>query len=101
MKDIDMMLTVGDIFTSIVYGQLILESAKIQGISDHLVDQIFDCLIRDVSGYAVAFHTKRSSTPEQMEASLKIVRKPALNPDRDEAVWAEVLGYKDAYEMRR
>ena len=99
MRDIDLMLSVGDIFTTIVYGQLILENAAIHKVPDVLVDQIFDVFVRDVSGYAVAFHTKRSTTPEQMETSLKMIRKPALNPERDKAVWEEVLSYKDVYAM--
>ena len=98
-RDIDLMLSVGEIFTTIVYGHLILESARIQGISVDLVDQIFDCFVRDLSRYAADMHGKTSTTPEQMEYCKKLMRKPHFDADRYGRVWAEVLGLDGAYEM--
>jgi len=98
-KDIDLLLSVGEIFKTIVYGHLILEAAAIHGISRDLVDSIFECLVRDVSRYAVDFHSKPSTTSAQMEASLKIVRKPDRDPLRFARVFEEVLSLRDAYEM--
>jgi acyl-CoA dehydrogenase len=48
-KDFDFLLIVGELFTLVVYGQLILENAAILSIEDELVDQIFDFMIRDFS----------------------------------------------------
>lgn len=98
-RDIDLMHSVGEIFTTIVYGHLILESARIHGIAADLVDQIFDCFVRDLSRYAVDMHGKASSTPEQMEYCKKLIRKPNVDSDRYDAVWKEVLSYDGAYEM--
>jgi acyl-CoA dehydrogenase len=38
-KDIDFLLSLGQMFTLVVYGQLVLENAKIQGIDDDTIDQ--------------------------------------------------------------
>ncbi len=46
-KDIDFLLTVGELFTLVVYGQLILENARIYGIPADVLDQIFDFMVRD------------------------------------------------------
>ncbi len=48
-KDIDYLLALGDCFTLVVYGQLILENKAIKGIDDELIKEIFDVTIRDFS----------------------------------------------------
>ena len=52
-KDIDLMLNVGQLFTLVAYGQLILEEAKIVGLDIDLVDQIFEFMVRDFSKFVV------------------------------------------------
>ena len=100
MKDIDFMLTMGELFTLIVYGQLILENARIEQVHDDLVDQIFDFMVRDFSKFAVQLLTKTSSTEKQMEYCRKMIKKPAVDHERFQRVWT---GYaytlKDTYEM--
>ena len=98
-KDVDFLLALGEIFTLVVYGQLILENATIYGISADLVDQIFDCMVRDVNKFAVQLYSKPSATAQQMEYCLKMVHKPAVDEGRYERVWREVHALKDAYEM--
>ncbi len=46
-RDMDFLLSLGELFTLVAYGQLILESAAIQKIDDPLLDQIFDFMVRD------------------------------------------------------
>lgn len=100
-KDIDFLLALGEIFALVVYAQLILESAPIEGAGNDLLDQIFDVLVRDVSRHALALHNKPGSTAQQMELSLRMLRKPAPDPARFGRVWSgHVLPLKDAYEMR-
>ena len=77
-KDIDFLLTLGELFTLVVYGQLILENAAILGIENDLLDQIFDFMVRDFSTYALQIYEKTSSTTEQMHACLKMIRKPVV-----------------------
>ncbi len=98
-KDVDFLLALGEIFALVVYGQLVLENAIIFGVSADLVDQIFDFMVRDINKFAIQLHSKPSSTPQQMEYCLKMVRKPAVDDGRYERVWREVHALKDAYEM--
>jgi len=99
-KDVDFLLSLGEAFTLVVYGQLILENARIYGIDEGLVDQIFDFMVRDFSEFALQLHGKPSSTPQQMDCCLRIIRKPAVNEQRYLTVWEDhVYPLKDAYEM--
>ena len=99
-EDIDFLLIVGELFTCVVYGQLILENAKIYDVDKDLLDQIFDFLVRDFSKYALQLYSKPSSTDKQMELCMKMIRKPNVDQRRYERVWNEfVYAVKDAYEM--
>ncbi len=85
-KDIDFLLAVGEIFTLVVYGQLILENAAMCGIEDDLVDQIFDFMVRDFSKFALQVYSKPSSTPQQMTFCQQMIRKPEVNNARYQQV---------------
>ena len=99
-KDIDFLLTVGELFTLVVYGQLILENAKICDIPVEVLDQIFDFMVRDFSGYALELHNKPSSTEAQMEYARKMIRKPVVDDARYQRIWKEhVYAMKDQYQM--
>ena len=98
-QDIDFLLALGEIFTLVVYGQLVLEAAGLYGVNDDLIDQIFDIMVRDVSKYALQLYSKPSSSELQMEHCLKMLRKPAADEGRTQRVWQEVHALKDAYEM--
>jgi acyl-CoA dehydrogenase len=98
-QDVDFLLALGEIFTLVVYGQLILEAAGLYGVNDDLIDQIFDVMVRDVSKYALQLYNKPSSSELQMEHCLKMLRKPIVDEGRYQRVWQEVHALKDAYEM--
>jgi acyl-CoA dehydrogenase len=102
MRDVDFLLTGGELFATIVYAQLILENARPYDIEDDLVDQIFDCLVRDMSRHALDLYGKPTSTEQQMELCLKIIRKPAPDAARAQRVWEQhVYSQRDAYTMPR
>jgi len=99
-KDTDFLLSLGELFTLVVYGQLILENAKIYELEEDMVDQIFDFMIRDFSGFALNLYCKAGSTELQMDYFRKMIRKPALNPDLFQRVWrGHVLALSGVYEM--
>jgi acyl-CoA dehydrogenase len=99
-RDIDFLLALGELFTLVVYAQLLLENAEIYQIESELVDQIFDVLVRDFSSFAVDLHAKPSSSEAQMAACLEMVRKPAVDAERYAKVWEEhVHALRDAYAM--
>jgi acyl-CoA dehydrogenase len=100
-KDLDYLLSLGELFTLIPYGQLICEEAKLRELATDLLDQIFDVLVRDFSAYAVTLHGRASSTDAQQEWALGAIRKPVVKDERFEAVWAEVRGLAGTYEMQR
>lgn len=90
-RDLDFMLIYGELFTLVAYGQLVLEAAKIENLDLDLVDQIFDFMVRDFSKFAVQLYSKTSSTPAQMAACLKMVKKPTANKERYERVTKEYV----------
>ncbi len=95
----DFTLTVGELFTLIVYGQLILENAATHNIEDEVLDQMFDCFVRDFSAFALQLYNKTTSTQEQMDYCMKMIRKPIFDQERYDKVWSEVMALKDLYEM--
>jgi acyl-CoA dehydrogenase len=99
-KDTDWLLAVGEIFTLVVYAQLVLENAEIYDIEDDLVDQIFDVAVRDFSRFAVDLHGKPATTPEQGKHCLAMIRKPSADDARFQRIWQDhVYAQRDAYEM--
>ncbi len=99
-NDIDFLLAVGELFTLVVYAQLLLENAAIYELDPALVNQIFDVLVRDFSGQAVELHGKPTSTPAQMEHCLRMIRKPVVEREATDQVWKEhVLPLADRYQM--
>ncbi len=99
-QDTDFLLALGELFTLVVYGQLILENAGLYDVEDYTVDQIFDFMVRDFSKYALQLYGKPSTTARQMDLCLKMLRKPVADPARFGWVWQDrVLALRDAYEM--
>ncbi len=99
-RDTDWLLAVGEIFTLIVYAQLVLENAEIYETDMDLVDQIFDVAVRDLSRFAVDLFGKPGTTPEQAKHCLEMIRKPAEGEERFRRVWeGHVYALRDAYEM--
>lgn len=99
-KDLDFLLNLGHLFTLVVYGQLVLEQAKITKTDQNVLDQIFDVLVRDFAGYATALHGKASSTEAQQRWALAQIRKPHVDKARFDAVWQQVAQLSGRYEMR-
>ncbi len=99
-NDVDFLMSVGEMFTLVVYGQLILENAGIYRIEDDLLDQIFDVLVRDFSKFALQLYSKPSSTPAQMDYCLNTIRKPAADEARTQRIWRDhVHALADRYTM--
>ena len=84
--DLDFLLTLGELFTLVPYGQLILENQQTLGVEDDVIDQIFDVMVRDFSKFALQLYLKTSSTSKQMELCREMIRKPVVDPDRFQRV---------------
>ena len=99
-KDIDFLLALGDIFALVVYGQLVLENARIYQIDDDTIEQIFDFMVRDFSQHALNLYSKTATSDRQAEFCHRMLRKPVLDPARYQRVWNEqVLALNGAYEL--
>ena len=100
VKDIDFLLNLGELFTLVAYGQLIIEKCRMDQVEDDLLDQIFDFMIRDFSKFALQIYGKAGTTETQMALCMKMIRKPVVNRDRFQDIWENhVYCLKDSYEM--
>jgi len=99
-RDIDFLLILGELFTLVVYGQLILENAPVHSVDDDVLDRIFDFLVRDFSKFALQLYSKTSSTAMQRFLCRRMIRKPVVDQARFERLWANhVYSLKGTYRM--
>jgi len=101
-QNIDFLLTIGELFTLVAYGQLIIEKYNMENFDDDLLEQIFDFMVRDFSKYALEVYYKRDSNAKQQEMCLKMLKKPVVDYDRFDRFWKNhVYALRDAYEMNK
>ncbi|MEU7907587.1 acyl-CoA dehydrogenase family protein [Actinoplanes sp. NPDC049118] len=98
--DLDFLLAIGQLFALVVYGQLVLEQAELNGLDRHLLDEVFAILVQDFSAYAIELHGKAATTPAQAAWALSHVRRPVADATRAAAVWDQVVALCGAYEMQ-
>lgn len=98
-RDIDFLLGLGECFTLIAYGQLILENRpNFVEIDDALLDQIFDFMVRDMSRYALDIFNKSTTSEVQKQLALQIIQMPEFDKERFDKVWTDhVYVLKDIY----
>ncbi len=98
--DMDFLLSLGELFTLVAYGQLLIEKYKMDDVDDDLLDQMFDFMVRDFSKFALILYNHPDSNATQMEHCLRMIEKPAGDPARFERLWQKyVIVLKGAYEM--
>ncbi|MGC4974284.1 acyl-CoA dehydrogenase family protein [Streptomyces sp. DT199] len=98
-RDLDLVLSIGQLFALVVHGQLVLEQAGLTGLDEDVLDELFAVLVRDFSGHAVELHGKDSATEQQQEWALASVRRPVVDGARTERVWQRVEALSGTYEM--
>lgn len=92
LKNMDHMLNYGEIFTMIVYAQLVLEGAKLNDIDERLVDQIFAVFVKDVDKFALTQANNHVNTEIQNKHLRNIaLMGPKVDPDADFAFWKEFV----------
>jgi acyl-CoA dehydrogenase len=100
IKDIDFLLIVGELFTLVAYGQLILESWDKNDINDDLIDQIFDFMVRDFSKYTLQLYSKTNSSRLQQMFCKRMMKKPKRDDRRFERILKDfAYAKKDTYVM--
>ncbi|MFD9013248.1 acyl-CoA dehydrogenase family protein [Streptomyces sp. NPDC059552] len=98
-RDLDFLLSVGQLFALVVYGQLVLEQARLTDLDESVLDELFSVLVRDFSGHAVELYGKDSATAAQQDWALGAVRRPVVDEARAARVWARVEALSGTYEM--
>jgi acyl-CoA dehydrogenase len=99
-RDTDFLLALGEIFTLVVYAQLFLENADLYELEADIIDQVFDVFVRDFARFATQLHGKASTSKEQAEFCIRMIRRPTDDRERSERVWVRyVHALRDAYEM--
>ena len=100
IKDFDFLLNLGELFTLVAYGQLIIEKFQLDNFDADILEQIFDFMIRDFSRYALNLYSKTNTTAPQKYFCKRMIRKPVKNKDRSKRVLQNhIYSLKDQYEM--
>ena len=112
-KDLDYLQSLGQLFTQIVYAQLVCEAAALalddggvrSGVADFTalteahIDRIFAVFVQDMSEYALQLHGRATATAEQRAAALAIIAAPVVDAAAEDVFVAEVLSYDGSYTI--
>ncbi len=96
-------LPLGEMFSIVVYAQLILEQAQIDGWESAGVDQIFDFMVRDFARFALQIYDVPSTKAEQrlLCSEIMLVR-PVPDAAAYDKVWREYVAVLDGeYAMNK
>jgi alkylation response protein AidB-like acyl-CoA dehydrogenase len=116
-KDLDLLLSLGQLFTQVVYGQLICESAALaidgeQGgkretsvsdasdLTEAHIDRVFAVFVKDFSEYALSLSSQPAATEAQSDQALGLIKHPVIDPAAEIAFTDEALSHDGAYEMQ-
>jgi len=103
MQDMDpsFSLPLGEMFSIVVYGQLILEQAKFDNIDPDILNQIFDFMVRDFALFALQIYYNHNTKDEQRAFCKEIMLiKPVADPEQYNKVWEKyVFALNGEYEM--
>jgi acyl-CoA dehydrogenase len=96
-KNIDYMLGAGELFTLVVYSQLILENAGVYNTDSDVIEQIFSFLIKDYSRFALQMILNYENSTEQEKIFNRMIKKPVNDIEGFERVWQRVYAHRDQY----
>jgi acyl-CoA dehydrogenase len=94
-------LPVGEMFSIVVYGQLILEQAKFDNVDVDIINQIFDFMVRDFSRFALQIYGMHNTKEEQRAYCKEIMLIKSQGDDAQyDSVWQKhVLSLNGEYAM--
>ncbi len=94
-------LPLGEMFSIVVYGQLILEQAKFDNLDPDILNQIFDFMVRDFARFALQIYGNHTTKDEQRSFCKEIMLiKPVADPAQYNRVWEKyVFALNGEYEM--
>lgn len=89
-------LPLGEMFSIVVYAQLILEQAQIDGWESAIVDQVFDFMVRDFARFALQIYEVPSTKAEQSSLCSQIMLvRPVPDAAAYDKVWREYVAVLD------
>jgi acyl-CoA dehydrogenase len=96
-------LPLGEMFSIVVYGQLILEQARFDKIGPDIINQIFDFMVRDFARFGLQIYDMHNTKEDQRAFCREIMLiKPAGDTAQYDRVWENfVLPLNGEYEMNR
>ncbi|GBF49672.1 acyl-CoA dehydrogenase, C-terminal domain protein [Leptospira ryugenii] len=98
--DIDLMLSIGELLSLIIYGQLILEYSEFDSIDEDSLDAIFHVFVRDFSRYATDLAGKEKISEAHSKLCLGLVRKSIYDQEKIDTFYVnKILALKDTYRM--
>ena len=85
-------LPLGEMFSIVVYGQLILEQAKFDNVDLDVLNQIFDFMVRDFTRFALQIYGMHNTKDEQRAYCKDIMLIKAQGDDAQyERVWKKYV----------
>ncbi|HON61871.1 MAG TPA: acyl-CoA dehydrogenase family protein [Deltaproteobacteria bacterium] len=103
MQDMDpsWSLPLGEMFSIVVYGQLILEQAEFDHTDPDIINQIFDFMVRDFAHFALQIYGNHSTKDEQRAYCKEIMLIKAVpDPAQYGGVWEKYVAVLSGeYEM--
>ena len=94
MQDMDpsFSLPLGEIFSIVVYGQLILEQAKFEDVEPAIINQIFDFMVRDFANFALQIYGNHNTRDKQRPFCKEIMLIKAVPDDAQyQRVWGKYV----------
>ena len=94
-------LPLGEMFSIVVYGQLILEQAKFDNVDPDIINQIFDFMVRDFARFALQIYGTHNTKDEQRAYCKDIMLIKAQGDDAQyNRVWGKyVFALNGEYAM--
>ena len=85
-------LPLGEMFSIVVYGQLILEQAKFDNVDPDIINQIFDFMVRDFSRFALQIYGMHNTKDEQRDYCTKIMMlKSQGDEEQYNRIWSKYV----------
>lgn len=94
-------LPLGEMFSVVVYGQLILEQCELGGLDPDIINQIFDFMVRDFARFALQIYGMHNTTDDQRAYCTKIMMLKTQGDDAQyNRVWEKYVAVLNGeYEM--
>lgn len=99
-KNVDHMLNIGEIFSLIVYGNIIAENFRFNPMATEIIDRLYEVLCRDIAEFAFNQFLNFNLTADQEKYFQALMKKPVLNADQDQKIWEDhILPLVGSYTM--